>query len=314
MKGKITTVDILTSAYNEEECLPELFKRIDAVFIKEKKYSYRILVIDNSSTDSTWSVIQNYAKINKKILGFRMSRNFTLDAAFTCGLDHAQSDLAIIMTSDLQDPPELIPKFIEAWENGYKVAFGVKPESKDYFLMHQLRKFYYKFIEKISDVPIIKNATGFGIYDREVLENVRKINDPYPFFRGIIADLGYEIKQIPFIQKRRARGISKNNFFTLYDIGMLGIVNHSIVPIRIASLIGFFVGSLSFLAALIFLILKLIYWNSFPLGISPIIIGMFLMFGLIFIFIGFLGEYIGSIHTYIQKRPVVVEKERINFD
>ena len=169
-------------------------------------------------------------------------------------------------------------------------------------------------LNKISDVSIIENSTGFGIYDKEVLNEVRKINDPYPFLRGIIAELGYETKQIPFLQERRTRGVSKNNFYTLYDIGMLGIINHSITPIRIVSLIGFFVGSVSFLIALIFTALKLIYWNSFPLGLSPIIIGMFFMFGLILFFIGFVGEYIGSIHTYLQKRPVVVEKERINFD
>lgn len=312
MNKKIIT--IVSPTYNEEENVLHFYSRVKEVIKNISNYHFEFLFIDNASTDKTANILKDLAKQDKQVKLIINTRNFGHIRSPYWGVIQSQGDATIYLASDLQDPPELIPKFIEAWENGYKVAFGVKPESKDYFLMHQLRKFYYKFIEKISDVPIIKNATGFGIYDREVLENVRKINDPYPFFRGIIADLGYEIKQIPFIQKRRARGISKNNFFTLYDIGMLGIVNHSIVPIRIASLIGFFVGSLSFLAALIFLILKLIYWNSFPLGISPIIIGMFLMFGLIFIFIGFLGEYIGSIHTYIQKRPVVVEKERINFD
>ena len=312
MNKKIIT--IVSPTYNEEENVLHFYSRVKEVIKNISNYHFEFLFIDNASTDKTANILKDLAKQDKQVKLIINTRNFGHIRSPYWGVIQSQGDATIYLASDLQDPPELIPKFIEAWENGYKVAFGVKPESKDYFLMHQLRKFYYKFIEKISDVPIIKNATGFGIYDREVLENVRKINDPYPFFRGIIADLGYEIKQIPFIQKRRARGISKNNFFTLYDIGMLGIVNHSIVPIRIASLIGFFVGSLSFLAALIFLILKLIYWNSFPLGISPIIIGMFLMFGLIFIFIGFLGEYIVSIHTYIQKRPVVVEKERINFD
>lgn len=311
MNKKIIT--IVSPTYNEEENVLHFYLRVNEVIKNISNYHFEFLFIDNASTDKTANILKDLAKQDKRVKLIINTRNFGHIRSPYWGVIQSQGDATIYLASDLQDPPELITKFIEAWENGYKVAFGVKPESKDYFLLHHLRKFYYKFLEKISDVPIIKNATGFGIYDREVLESVRKINDPYPFFRGIIADLGYDIKQIPFIQKRRARGISKNNFFTLYDIGMLGIVNHSIFPIRIASLIGFVVGGISFFVALIFLILKLIYWSSFPVGISPIIIGMFFMFGLIFIFIGFLGEYLGSIHTYLQKRPIVVEKERINF-
>jgi glycosyltransferase involved in cell wall biosynthesis len=312
MNKKIIT--IVAPTFNEEESIDIFYEHLKATIKNIINYHFEILIIDNASTDKTVTILRKIADKDKALKVIVNTRNFGHIRSPYWGVIQSQGDATIYLASDLQDPPELIPEFIEAWENGYKVAFGVKSESKDYFLLHQLRKFYYNLLEKISDVPIIKNATGFGIYDREVLENIRNINDPYPFFRGIIADLGYEVKQIPFLQKRRARGISKNNFFTLYDIGMLGIVSHSIVPIRIASLIGFFVGGISFFFALIFFILKLIYWNYFPLGISPIIIGMFFMFGLIFIFIGFLGEYIGSIHTYLQKRPIVVEKERINFD
>jgi glycosyltransferase involved in cell wall biosynthesis len=312
MNKKIIT--IVSPTYNEEENVLHFYSRVNEVIKNISNYHFEFLFIDNASTDKTANILKNLAKQDKQVKLILNTRNFGHIRSPYWGVIQSEGDATIYLASDLQDPPEIIPKFIEAWENGYKVAFGVKPESKDYFLLHQLRKFYYKFLEKISDVPIIKNATGFGIYDREVLDNIRKINDPYPFFRGIIADLGYEIKQIPFIQNKRTRGISKNNFLTLYDIGMLGIVNHSILPLRIASLFGFFVGGISFFVAFIFLILKLIYWNSFPLGISPIIIGMFLMFGLVFIFMGFIGEYVGSIHTYLQKRPIVVEKERINFD
>jgi dolichol-phosphate mannosyltransferase len=311
MNKKVIT--IVSPTYNEEENVLHFFSSVNEVIKNISNYQFEFLFIDNASTDETANILKDLAKQNKQIKIILNTRNFGHIRSPYWGVIQSQGDATIYLASDLQDPPELIPKFIEAWEDGYKVAFGVKPDSEDYFLLHQLRKFYYRLLEKISNVPIIKNATGFGIYDREVLENIRKINDPYPFFRGIIADLGYEIKQIPFVQKRRARGLSKNNFFTLYDIGMLGIINHSIVPIRIASLIGFFVGGFSFIFAFIFTILKLIYWDSFPLGISPIIIGMFFMFGLILIFIGFLGEYIGSIHTYLKKRPIVVEKERINF-
>jgi glycosyltransferase involved in cell wall biosynthesis len=308
------TITIVSSTYNEEANIPLFYEKVNNVIKNISKYNFEFLFIDNASTDRTLDLLRELAKKNKKVKIIVNMRNFGHIRSPYWGIIQSQGDATIYLASDLQDPPELIPSFINAWENGFKVALGVKPESKLNFINHQLRKIYYKLLNKISDVSIIENSTGFGIYDKEVLNEVRKINDPYPFLRGIIAELGYETKQIPFLQERRTRGVSKNNFYTLYDIGMLGIINHSITPIRIVSLIGFFVGSVSFLIAIIFTALKLIYWNSFPLGLSPIIIGMFFMFGLILFFIGFLGEYIGSIHTYLQKRPVVVEKERINFD
>jgi dolichol-phosphate mannosyltransferase len=172
---------------------------------------------------------------------------------------------------------------------------------------------YYRLIDKISDVEIIKDSTGFGLYDKTVLNHLREINDPYPFLRGLICELGYPIKTIRFIQPRRIGGITKNNFYTLFDIAMLGMVSHSKVPIRIAALVGILLGTSSMLVALYFLIMKLILWDSFPLGSAPAIIGLFFLFGVMLFFIGILGEYIGSIHTYIQNRPIVVEKERINF-
>jgi hypothetical protein len=190
---------------------------------------------------------------------------------------------------------------------------ATKPVSQTNFITHRLRRAYYRLLDGISDVSHIKDATGFGLYDRAVLDKIREINDPYPYFRGLIAELGYEVKTIPFKQMRRLRGITKNNFYTLYDIAMLGIVSHSLVPLRLASFIGFIMGGISILLALVFLVLKLIYWDKFPLGVAPVVIGLFFMFGILLFFIGLLGEYIGAIHTYVQKRPIVVEKERINF-
>ena len=181
-------------------------------------------------------------------------------------------------------------------------------------LIHRLRKLYYRFLDAISEVSIVKDATGFGLYDRVVLDKLREIHDPYPYMRGLICELGYPIKTIPFDQPRRLRGVSKNNAYTLYDLAMLGIVSHSVVPIRLAAMVGFLTGFLSILVALVFLILKLVLWNAFPMGIAPIVIGMFFMFGVVLLFIGILGEYIASIHTYVRNRPVVVERERINFN
>jgi glycosyltransferase involved in cell wall biosynthesis len=312
MNKKIIT--IVSPTYNEEENILHFYSRVNEVIKNISNYQFEFLFIDNASTDETANILKDLARQDKKIKVILNTRNFGHIRSPYWGIIQSQGDATIYLASDLQDPPELIPQFIDAWEKGFKVVLGVKPESKLNFLNHQLRKAYYKLLNKISNVPIIKNSTGFGLYDKEVLNEVRKINDPYPFLRGIIAELGYEVKQIFFLQERRAKGNSKNNFYTLYDIGILGIISHSITPIRIASLLGFLIGSLSFIFAFIFTLLKLIYWDSFPLGISPIIIGMFFMFGLILIFIGFLGEYIGSIHTYLKKRPIVVEKERINFD
>ena len=308
------TITIVSPTYNEEANILLFYEKVNNAIKNISMYNFEFLFIDNASTDRTLDLLKGLAKKSKQVKIIVNTRNFGHIRSPYWGIIQSHGDATIYLASDLQDPPELIQSFINAWENGFKVVLGVKPESKLNFIDHQLRKIYYKLLNKISDVSIIENSTGFGIYDKEVLNEVRKINDPYPFLRGIIAELGYETKQIPFLQESRTRGVTKNNFYTLYDIGMLGIINHSITPIRIVSLIGFFVGSISFLIALIFTILKFIYWNSFPLGLSPIIIGMFFMFGLILIFIGFIGEYIGSIHTYLQKRPIVVEKERVNFD
>ena len=272
MNKKIIT--IVSPTYNEEENILLFYSRVNEVIKNISNYHFEFLFIDNASTDETANILKDLARQDKKIKVILNTRNFGHIRSPYWGIIQSQGDATIYLASDLQDPPELIPQFIDAWEKGFEVVLGVKPESKLNFLNHQLRKAYYKLLNKISNVPIIKNSTGFGLYDKEVLNEVRKINDPYPFLRGIIAELGYEVKQISFLQERRAKGHSKNNFYTLYDIGILGIISHSITPIRIASLLGFLVGSLSFIFAFIFTILKLIYWDSFPLGISPIIIGI----------------------------------------
>ena len=220
----------------------------------------------------------------------------------------------IALASDLQDPPELIPQFLAQWELGWKVVLAVKPRSKTNFFVHKLRRLYYQVLDGIANIDLVKDATGFGLYDKKVLDQVRKISDPYPYLRGLICELGFPIKTIRFLQPRRERGISKNNFYTLFDIAMLGIVSHSLVPIRLASICGIVIGFLSLLVAIFYTMKKLLNWYSFPVGMAPIVIGIFLLFSLLFIFIGILGEYIGSIHSYVKNRPIVVERERINFE
>ena len=217
------------------------------------------------------------------------------------------------MASDLQDPPELISEFLKQWEAGFKVVIGVKPKSRETPLMFLLRRGYYRLLGKMSDAPLIENFTGFGLYDREVIATIRNLNDPYPYFRGLIAELGYSRAEIPFEQPRRVKGVTKNNFYTLYDLAMLGITSHSKLPLRLATMGGFALSFLSLLVALGYGVAKLFFWNSFSLGIAPLVVGMFFFGSVQLFFIGLLGEYIGAIHTQIMKRPLVVEKERVNF-
>lgn len=306
-------ISIVTPTYNEIDNIELLLNRIRDVIAPLDRYNFEILVIDNCSHDGTQDKIRELAARDMRIKAIFNARNFGHIRSPYYGILQSSGVATIYMASDFQDPPEIIPQFIEEWEKGWRLVMAIKPASKGSPVMHFLRKIYYRLINKISDVSILKDSTGFGLYDKNVLDNLRKINDPYPFLRGLICELGYPIKTIPFIQPRRLGGITKNNFYTLFDIAMLGIVSHSKVPIRIASLAGFALGGISILAAVYFLVMKLIFWDSFPLGSAPALIGLFFLFGTLLFFIGMLGEYIGSIHTYIQNRPVVVEKERINF-
>ena len=306
-------ISIISPCYNEVENIEEIYQRVKAVMSQYPQYEFEYLFIDNASTDGTDLKLKMLADLDKRVKVIINTRNFGHIRSPYWGLIQTSGDASIYLASDLQDPPELISTFIDAWEEGYKVVLAIKPYSKGNRLLHQLRKSYYSMLDGISDVTQIKDATGFGLYDRTVLNEIRSINDPYPYFRGLIAELGYEVKAIPFTQPRRLRGVSKNNFYSLYDVAMLGITSHSKVPLRIATFVGFALGISSVMVALVFLVLKLLFWDSFSFALAPILIGLFFLFGVLLIFIGILGEYIGSIHSYLQRRPIVVEKERINF-
>ena len=314
MMSERTLLSIVTPCYNEEENVDELYTQVKAAIADQAKYEFELIFIDNHSQDGTVAKLKKLAEKDPMVKIIVNTRNFGHIRSPYYGILQSRGAATIYLASDLQDPPKLIPEFIRYWEEGYKLVMAIKPVSKGVAWVHALRKAYYRFLDGISDISLVADSTGFGLYDREVLNQLRQIDDPYPFLRGLICELGYEIKTIPFAQPRRLRGISKNNLYTLYDIAMLGIVSHSKVPIRIAAFAGFALGMLSVIAAIVFLILKLLYWDTFPMGIAPVVIGMFFMFGVLMLFIGILGEYIGAIHTHIQRRPVVVEKERINFD
>jgi glycosyltransferase involved in cell wall biosynthesis len=307
-------LSIVTPCYNEEDNIDELYTRIKAAVAAQPKYEFELIFIDNNSQDGTVGKLRRLAATDPMVKVIVNTRNFGHIRSPYYGILQSRGKATIYLASDLQDPPELMSEFIRCWEEGYKLVMAVKPVGKGVAWVQAIRAAYYRFLDGISDISILTDASGFGLYDRAVLDHLRKIDDPYPYLRGLMCELGYEIKAIPFDQPRRLRGISKNNFYTLYDIAMLGIVSHSKVPIRIAAFMGFAMGGLSILSAFVYLVLKLAFWDSFPLGIAPLVIGLFFLFGILFLFIGILGEYIGSIHTYIQRRPVVVEQERINFD
>ncbi len=306
-------ISIVTPTYNEEENVNELYLRITAAIHSLNQYQFEILFIDNASTDKTVTMIKSLCAIDKRVKLIVNNRNFGHIRSPYWGIIQSTGLATIYLASDLQDPPELIKQFIAEWEKGWKIVLATKPVSQTNFLFHLLRRLYYYFLDSISNVNLVKDTTGFGIYDRQVIDCVRAINDPYPYLRGMICELGFSLKTIEFNQPQRARGITKNNFYTLFDIAMLGIVSHSLVPLRIASMLGMLIGGISILMGLTYLVLKLFLWDSFPIGFAPLIISLFFMFGILFFFIGLLGEYIGSIHMYVKNRPIVVERERVNF-
>lgn len=307
-------ISILTPTYNESENVAPLCERIRKVMGSfSSRYNYEHIIIDNASVDNTVDLVKEEIEKDKHIKLIVNARNFGHIRSPYYGLLQCTGDAVICMASDLQDPPEKIAEFIEKWEQGYKVVIGVKTKSKENPLMYAIRKLFYNAIKKISETEQIKNFTGFGLYDRCFLNELKNIEDPYPYFRGLISEIGYKRAEIEFEQPQRERGKTKNNFYTLYDIAMLGFVNHSKLPLRLASFIGFGTAILSFLAAVIYFIYKLVYWDEFSVGTAPLVIGLFFFSSIQLFFIGIIGEYIGAIHTQVKKRPLVTEKERVNF-
>lgn len=306
-------ISIVTPCYNEEDNIDELYQRIVAV-MATLPYDYEHICIDNASTDSTVKKIKELAAKDSRVKLIVNARNFGHIKSPYYAILQSRGDACILIASDLQDPPEMIAEFIKKWEDGYKTVLAVKPESEESSIMFFLRKTYYRFISRISEVPLVQNATGAGLFDRVVIDILRNIQDSYPYFRGLLCEIGFPIATVPFKQPRRERGVTKNNFYTLYDIAMLGITNHSKIPLRLMAMSGFLLSFLSLLVAFIFFIAKLLYWNSFQLGTAPIVIGIFFFGAIQAFFIGILGEYIGSIHTQVRNMPLVVELERVNFD
>jgi len=305
-------ISVVTPCYNEEANVEALYLRVKEIFKALGSYEYEHLFIDNASTDRTQVILKKLAAADVNVKVIINTRNFGHIRSPFYGLTQAVGDAVILLVSDFQDPPELINDFLRQWETGYKVVLGIKTNSGESGLMFALRKFYYNLVDGLADVKINKNNTGFGLYDSEVIAQLRKLDEPYPFFRGLISELGYQAARVEYFQPARKRGITKNNFYTLYDIGMLGIINHSKVPLRLAIFAGAALAGLNLMVALGYFVYKLVYWNSFSVGIAPVIIGLFFFSSVQLIFLGVIGEYIGAIYTQTLKRPLVIEKERIN--
>mgnify|MGYP006073805307 CR=1 FL=1 len=305
-------ISIVTPCYNEESNIDELCQRIADV-MKNHPYDYEHICIDNCSTDLTVQKIKEKIAEDDRVKLIVNSRNFGHIRSPYYGILQSKGDACVLIASDLQDPPEMISEFIKKWEEGFKSVLAVKPESEESAIMFGVRKVYYKFLTRISEVPLIQNATGAGLFDRDIIEILRDIQDPYPYFRGLLCEIGFPIATVPFKQPRRKRGVTKNNFYSLYDIAMLGITNHSKVPLRLMAISGFFLAIASLMVAMFFLLAKLFYWDAFQMGTTPILIGIFFFGAVQTFFVGFLGEYIGSIHTQVRKMPLVIEQERVNF-
>ena len=313
MSGK-PVISIATSCYNEKENIRDFYDRIMTVLKDFPDYDYEFVVEDNYSTDGTREELRRIAAEDRNFKVILNSNNFGHIRSPFNALLNASGDAALYICSDLQEPPEMLTPFLAKYEEGYKIVCGVRSDTRSNFLMEGLRGLYYRMLGKSSaGETIIQKFTGFGLYDRCFIDALRKFHEPYPYFRGLVSEIGFRRCEVPFVQDERRFGRTKNNWFTLYDMAMTGFVNHSKLPLRLATITGFVIGALSFAAAMVYLVLKLCSWNTFQLGLAPLVIGMFFLSAVQLFFIGVIGEYLGAVWTQVKNRPLVIEEERINF-
>lgn len=309
----VRTITILTPCFNERGNLTVLRDRVRAVTSKVDGFTWMHLFIDNASSDGTADELRALAAADPGVKVILNNRNFGHVRSPYHGLLQSPGDAVIVMAADLQDPPELIPEFLRCWREGHEIVLGQKINSAESPVFFALRKAYYRLVKRLADVDLLENVTGFGLYSRKVIEDLRALHEPYPYVRGLVSELGFKIARVPYEQPRRVRGLSKNNFYTLYDVAMLGITSHSKVPLRLATMLGFAASTISFLVGVGYLVYKLIYWERFAAGTAPVVIGLFFFASVQLFFIGIVGEYLGAIYTKVTNRPLVIERERINF-
>ena len=308
-------ISIMVPCYNEEENVIPLSEEIIKMFDKDlPNYDYDILFIDNASTDTTRVKLRTICENNKKIRAIFNAKNFGQFNSPYYGILQTTGDCTIPVCADFQDPIELIPEMIKKWEEGFKIICAVKSKSKESKIMYFLRSVYYKMIKKMSSAEQIEHFTGFGLYDKSFVKVLRDLNDPIPFIRGIVGELGYKRTEIEYVQPKRRAGKTHNNFYSLYDAAMLSFTSYTKIGLRIATFIGAICSGISVIVGFVYLILKIIYWDRFPAGIAPLIILVSFMSSIQLFFIGLMGEYILSMNKRLMNRPLVVEEERINFD
>jgi glycosyltransferase involved in cell wall biosynthesis len=312
MNSKLIT--IVTPCFNEELNVREVYRRMKEAMQQLPQYRYEHLFIDNASTDKTVDILREIASEDANVKVIVNARNFGHLRSPMHAFLLAEGDAVGCIGADLQEPPELFVEMIREWEKGFPIVAAVKNSSDESGLMFRIRTLYYKLIARLTSVEMIEHYFGFGLYDHVVVEHLRKhFRDPYPYFRGMIAELGLPCAKVYYNQKRRERGLTKNNLYTLYDLAMLGVTNLSKVPLRLVILCGFLCALLSFAIGSLYLIYKIIFWNSFSVGMAPVVMGLFFLGSIQLIAIGIIGEYVGAIHTIVQNRPLVTERERINF-
>jgi glycosyltransferase involved in cell wall biosynthesis len=308
------TISVVTPCYNEVENVDEVYQRVRALMHSLGRYRYEHIFIDNASTDGTLDALRRIATrdVNLKIIA--NTRNFGHLRSPMHALRQARGDAVILLFSDLQDPPELLADLIREWENTTPVVLAIKTASEESRLMYWVRTRYYRLVKRLASLETYEHFTGFGLYDRKVIELLKSFSDPYPYFRGMIAELGFPHAEVYYHQKKRKRGRTKNNLYTLYDLAMLGITSFSKIPLRLLTFAGFASALVCVLVGLVYLVYKLLFWERFSVGVAPVVIGIFFFASLQLVFIGILGEYIGAIHTIVQARPLTFERERVNFE
>jgi glycosyltransferase involved in cell wall biosynthesis len=308
------TISVVTPCFNEEGNVREVYERVRTLMLGLGRYRYEHIFIDNASRDTTFVVLSEIAAADPNVKVIRNARNFGHVRSPMHALLQTRGEAVIVLMSDLQDPPEVLAQLLEEWEKGVPIVIAVKHQSRESAPMFLVRKLFYRLVNRLSDdIETYENFTGFGLYDRQVIDLVRQFGDPYPYFRGMIAEIGLPHTEIQYEQQRRKSGKSKNNFYTLYDLAMLGITKLSKVPLRLVTFSGFAGSLFSMLGGAAYFAYKLMFWENFTVGVAPIAIGMFFLGSLQLLFMGIIGEYIGNIHTQVHNRPLVVERERLNF-
>ncbi len=313
MNERRKKISVCTGTYNEEGNIREFYNRIRATLKKFPEYDYEIIVADNCSSDRTREILREIATSDKNFKCIFNANNFGAARSGYNGFLNASGDCAVLMCSDLQDPPEMLESLIRKWQEGFHAVCAVKGEYTGSFIMRQFRRVYYRLLNCLSEIPLIRDFHGFGLYDRKILDALKQFKESVPYFRGVISEIGFKRIEIPYKQENRKAGKSSYNLFSYYDYAMSGFVNYSKLPLRLAVFTGFFMAGVSLLIALGYLTYKLVYWETFQLGLAPLVIGLFFFSAIQLIFIGIIGEYLGAVWTQVKNKPLVIEDERINF-